>query len=199
MTQFDKFVWLSLISQLTSFEIADDISQDVIALHMSIIMTSSNGNIFRVTGPLCGEFTGHRRIPLTKASDAELWCLFSLICAWVNNREAGDLRRHCAHYDVTIMNIWNDIYISGTIQHWTSHAYRLLGPRLPRTIPNWCRLAVSGALCHMSLQWRHIDGLVQDYRIPSVLAMGYCSLALSHRHVIAVMSQGNPPVTGWFT
>ena len=23
-------------------------------------MTSSNGNIFRVTGPLCGEFTGHR-------------------------------------------------------------------------------------------------------------------------------------------
>ena len=37
-------------------------------------MTSSNGNILRVTGPLCGEFTGHRWIPLTKASDAELWC-----------------------------------------------------------------------------------------------------------------------------
>ena len=26
-------------------------------------MTQSNGNIFRVTGPLCGEFTGHRWIP----------------------------------------------------------------------------------------------------------------------------------------
>ena len=33
------------------------------------------------------------------------WCralMFSLICAWINgwlnNREAGDLRRHCAHY-----------------------------------------------------------------------------------------------------
>ena len=38
------------------------------------MMTSSNGNIFRDTGPLCGEFTGHRWIPLTKASDAELWC-----------------------------------------------------------------------------------------------------------------------------
>ena len=36
--------------------------------------TSSNGNIYRVTVPLYGEFTGHRRIPLTKASDAELWC-----------------------------------------------------------------------------------------------------------------------------
>ena len=30
------------------------------------MMKSSNGNIFRVTGPLCGEFTGHRWIPLTQ-------------------------------------------------------------------------------------------------------------------------------------
>ena len=37
------------------------------------MMTSSNGNIFRVTGPLWEEFTGHRWIPLTKASDAKLW------------------------------------------------------------------------------------------------------------------------------
>ena len=38
------------------------------------MMTSSNGNIFRVTGHLCGEFTGHRWIPRTKANVAELWC-----------------------------------------------------------------------------------------------------------------------------
>ena len=34
--------------------------------------------------------------------------LFSLICAringWANNGEAGDLRRHRAHYDVTVMS-----------------------------------------------------------------------------------------------
>ena len=35
--------------------------------------TSSNVNIFRVTGPLWGETTGHESIP-TKAIDAELWC-----------------------------------------------------------------------------------------------------------------------------
>ena len=35
--------------------------------------TSSNGNIFRVTGLLCGEFIGDRWIPHTNASDAELW------------------------------------------------------------------------------------------------------------------------------
>ena len=33
--------------------------------------------------------------------------MFSLICAqingWVNNGEAGDLRRHCGHYDVNVM------------------------------------------------------------------------------------------------
>ena len=37
------------------------------------MMTSSYGNIFRVTGPLWGESTGHRWIFLTKAGDAELW------------------------------------------------------------------------------------------------------------------------------
>ena len=30
--------------------------------------------IKRVTGPLCGKFTGDRWIPHTKANDAELWC-----------------------------------------------------------------------------------------------------------------------------
>ena len=33
-----------------------------------------NGNIFRVTGHLWGEFTDPRWISLTKASDAEHWC-----------------------------------------------------------------------------------------------------------------------------
>ena len=37
--------------------------------------------------------------------------MFSSICAWTNgwanNRDAGDLRRHCAHYDVTVMTFKN--------------------------------------------------------------------------------------------
>ena len=75
-------------------------------LHISM-MTSSNGNIFRVTGHLCGEFTGPRWISRTKASDWHGALMFSLICVWindwVNNREAGDLRRYRAHYDVIVM------------------------------------------------------------------------------------------------
>ena len=64
-------------------------------------MTSSNGNIFRVTGHLYGP----RWVPRTNASDAELWCFF--ICVWmngwVNNRKAGDFRRYRAHHDVIVM------------------------------------------------------------------------------------------------
>ena len=71
-------------------------------------MTSSNENIFRVTGHLCGEFTGDRWTPHKKASDAGA-LMFSFICvwinAWVNNREAGDLRCDHAHYDVIAMSL----------------------------------------------------------------------------------------------
>ena len=71
------------------------------------MVTSSNANIFRVTGHLCGEFPGHRWIPRTKASDAELWC-FPWSAPWINgrvfNREADDLRRHHAHCDVIVTN-----------------------------------------------------------------------------------------------
>ena len=44
------------------------------------VMTSSIGNIFRVAGHLCGEFTGPRWIPRTKASHAELWCFLWSAC-----------------------------------------------------------------------------------------------------------------------
>ena len=39
-----------------------------------IRMMSSNENIIRLTGALWEETTGHGWIPLTKASDAGLWC-----------------------------------------------------------------------------------------------------------------------------
>ena len=46
------------------------------------MMTTSYGNIFRATGHLCGEFTGHRWNPLTKASNAELWFFLSNKQSW---------------------------------------------------------------------------------------------------------------------
>ena len=54
----------------------------IYVLHSLILhqfmMPSSNGNIFRVSGPLCGEFTGYRWIPPTNASDVEFDASFDL-------------------------------------------------------------------------------------------------------------------------
>ena len=76
--------------------------RDVIMFHDDVIKLKP----FRVTGPLWGESTGHRWIPLHKDQWRGAW-IFSVICAWTNgwanNRDAGDLRRHRAHYDVTVM------------------------------------------------------------------------------------------------
>ena len=48
--------------------------------------------------------------------------MFSLICVWingwVNNREAGDLRRYRAHYDVNVMIIRIFITLCPTIFCW---------------------------------------------------------------------------------
>ena len=57
---------------------------------MIYMMTSSNGNIFR----------------LTKASDGVIWCfLWSATgkSGGANNQTTGYLRRHRAHYNVTVM------------------------------------------------------------------------------------------------
>ena len=65
--------------------------------------------------------------------------MFSLICAringWVNNREAGDLRRYRAHYDVIVM-LWPNIviqvsqtlfHISNTISWLRTILYHIVG------------------------------------------------------------------------
>ena len=80
--------------------------KSVVVINSLIMMTSSNETIFRVTGPLC------LRSPVNSPHKGQ-WrgaLMFSLICAringWVNNGEAGDLRRHRAHYDVIVMDAW---------------------------------------------------------------------------------------------
>ena len=87
-----------------------------------IMMTSSNGSIFRGTGPLWGESTGNRWIPPTKASGAEFWCFrWSAPEGWANNRDAGDLRHHRAHSDGTVMILMltaaQEVY-SVQIENW---------------------------------------------------------------------------------
>ena len=89
------------------------------------MMTSSNGNIFRVTGPLCG---GIHRSPVNSPHKGQwrgaLIFSFSLICVsingWVNNRKAGDLRRHRARCDVTVMppDHHSEGYMKSRLVNW---------------------------------------------------------------------------------
>ena len=51
--------------------------------------------------------------------------MFALICAWtngwVNNQDAGELKRHSAHYDATVM--WRRIVIQWSGQPWDDLAF----------------------------------------------------------------------------
>ena len=54
---------------------------------------------------------------------------------WVNNREAGDLRRYLAHYDVIVMYTLNDLYLNlrlnaslWDLKVWLAHIISIIGP-----------------------------------------------------------------------
>ena len=139
-------------------------------------MTSSNENIFRVIGPLWGESTGHRWFSLTKASDSELWCFLwssPQNNGWVNNRDAGDLRRHGAYYYVTVTSCdrsgitrTKELFLS--IGIFTDHPFWYFVDRL--------LLVANYHICPVPL-WRH-----QMETFSALLAI--CA--------------GNSPVTGEF-
>ena len=85
-----------------------------------IMMTSSNANIFRVPGLF---MRGIRRSPVNSPHNGQ-WLgalMFSLICTWTNSwantGDAGDLKRHRAHYDVIIMHIHTPPRVSGVRIH----------------------------------------------------------------------------------
>ena len=67
------------------------------------MVTSLNGNIFRVTGLLCGEFTDHRWLPVQRPVTRSFNVFFDLCLNKRLRKQSGDLRRHRAHYDVPIM------------------------------------------------------------------------------------------------
>ena len=70
---------------------------------------------------------------------------FSLICAWINdwinNREAGDLRHHRVHYDVTVMDIASRAKdrrdMVGSSEALTSTLMRTLGLGHERVITSY--------------------------------------------------------------
>ena len=92
-----KFIWRDI------HDVSDDRSA---SLHDDVIRWKH----FPRHWPFVRGFHGSPVNSLTQARYAELWCyLWSApwINGWVNNRKAGDLRRHRAHYDVIVMIVYN--------------------------------------------------------------------------------------------
>ena len=94
------------------------------------MMTSSNGNMFASLAFVRGIhrwLRGIHRLPVN-SPHTDQWrgaLMLSLICAWtngwVNNQDASDMRRHRAHYDVTVM--WCRILIQWFGQPWDLSAF----------------------------------------------------------------------------
>ena len=80
---------------------------------LTSMMTSSNGNIFRVIDPLWGEFISHRWIALTSPGTRSFDIFFDL---HLNERLSKQswrrwLRHHRAHYDAIVMSTGNFVWI----------------------------------------------------------------------------------------
>ena len=109
-------LWLTHIDWLLTVKPMMCFFQSPVAALIFFMMTSSKGKHFPRYWPFV---RGIHRSPV-KSPHKGQWrgaLVFSLICAWingsVNTREAGDLRRHRAHYDVIVMdktNYWASIW-----------------------------------------------------------------------------------------
>ena len=104
------------------------------------MMTSSNGNIFRVTVPLCGEFIGHRWIPLTKASFGVFF-----ICAWI---DVIRLLKHSLLVQRTL--IWGtpQTEIFFIIQSWLKYLSSQQWNLLPNPKPGGTQAVRPDHSCH---------------------------------------------------
>ena len=115
--------------------------------------------------PVTGEFPVQR--PVKWSFDFSLICCW--INGWVNNREAGDLRRYRAHYNVTVMLL---IFIT------------LANPR----ILNWS---------WDSLPWHHMSIKASHFSDESTFCLFKPSLTLTTNKppklCITGLSAGNPP------
>ena len=110
---------------------------------------------------------GIQRSPVNSSHKSQ-WhedLMFSLICVWingwVNNREAGDLRRYSTHYDVTVMYI---------LYKWIENVQILDVRQVKnfRHIKPWYNYQMSMAHCKTA-------------ETPLLMHWSYCSIVLSSR------------------
>ena len=133
--------------------------------------------------------------------------MFSLICAWttgwVNNRDAGDLSRQCAHYDVTLMLPRISRQLTVSLSAWSVRKSTVepqpAGSHSNQHMPScWQR--------QLHKNWGAVSGLDQIWKLEHILLFSdTCRIYTSWwRNQIEALSaslalcEGNSPVTGEF-
>ena len=96
--------------------------------------------------------------------------MFSLICAWINgwvdNQEAGDLRRHCVNYDVTVIYIYSE-----------TNNYRFFIWKTTWQKTNDIKIKRNAASIGLSLRWYIVGKVILCIY---ELSRGYTMLPLYH-------------------
>ena len=143
------------------------------------MMTSSNGNIFRDTGPLCRGFTGPGEFPtqrpVTRSFDVTLICAW--INDWVNNHETG-------HYDVHVIGR------DGFIHYWYFHSQQT------RNVSQyWYGLMKSFNIrtpvdTHMVMNWVIVDSFT------GLFIRRYVIIVFTPLYVNLIMTRANVKETG---
>ena len=128
---------------------------------------------------------------------------------WINNREAGDLTRYRAHYDVTVM--WPRIPITKWVTEMASLQWRLMrvyvyqitsGSLFPLVTYGFPR----GPVMHkaiQSLRWRHNErDSVSNHQPHDCLGLLYHLFRRKSKKTSKIrftgLCVGNSPVTGEF-
>ena len=117
-------------------------------LHGWSMMTSRNENIPALLAVCAGNSPVTGEFPSQSQWRGAL--MFSLICVWTNgwanHRDAGDLRRHHIHYDVTVMSGYTSTILQYRATNSASHCFKLttaalntLRPRQKKNWPPFCR------------------------------------------------------------
>ena len=110
MDALEIFLLDGMVGNGDNFQLNNCIDRRIESNFPCYMMTSSNGNIFRVTGPLCGEFAGPRWIPARRPVTRSFDVFFELrpnkrlskqSWGWWFETLSCSLWRHCNDYSVT--------------------------------------------------------------------------------------------------
>ena len=128
---------------------------------ISFMMTSWNGDMFRVTGHLWGEFTGDRWFPRIKASDAELRCFL-----WSAPEQTMSKQSRRRWFETPSRSFWHHCNIIHIIRipvcpwrRWIRCLSYVAGRKLLSYNASKLYFSPQHPIYHNAL-WRQTDGLL---------------------------------------